>query len=580
MKAKALLFDTRSIQRYIYSGNRLKTNIGASYLVDRVFEDVLVGKILEGTEQEKGLFYGNVDTASRFSPSPVDWSGMEKQCAVAYTGGGNALILFRPDTEDGVEKKVVQAFSQALLTSHPGLHIGAAFGPLDLSSQESFQEGIDDLYKKLKQTQATVFPQVNVPYTGLTLACEVNGETANFCDTKGLIDKKGDDGPRFFSQETAMKTKASEKANQRLRNIFAGLFAGRPSEKLFESYEFPLSLDELGQRQNETRENYIAIVHIDGNNMGQKFRQCKDMEERRILAMDIQRKTETSFAILLEEILAACEGKNYENELDLSPKKNGSIPADKKILPIRPLILGGDDVTFICPAKMAVPFTKRMMEILLADIPADYPQVSSQVARKIDSCAGIAILPTSYPFFRGYVLSEQLCDAAKKRMRATTQDGSALGTAWLDFAILHGEQAPTLEQIREREYRGERGPMHFGPYQVGNQAGKDEKARRHNIENLLACVHAFQRGTKPNASGSAMPMNKIKELRSVLQQSRYQAEQFLVQLDRLGQKMPTIADWAAFLDEKAALWLGTKRPETPYVDAIEMMDFIPEEAAK
>ena len=28
----------------------------------------------------------------------------------------------------------------------------------------------------------------------------------------------------------------------------------------------------------------------------------------------------------------------------------------------------------------------------------------------MDSCAGIAILPTSYPFFRGYVLAEQLCE--------------------------------------------------------------------------------------------------------------------------------------------------------------------------
>ena len=39
---QAILFDTRSIQRYIYTGNRLKTNIGASYLVKHVFSDILV----------------------------------------------------------------------------------------------------------------------------------------------------------------------------------------------------------------------------------------------------------------------------------------------------------------------------------------------------------------------------------------------------------------------------------------------------------------------------------------------------------------------------------------------------------
>ena len=46
-KYKAILFDTRSIQRYIFSGNRLKTNIGASYLVDRVFDDVLLPAVRE-----------------------------------------------------------------------------------------------------------------------------------------------------------------------------------------------------------------------------------------------------------------------------------------------------------------------------------------------------------------------------------------------------------------------------------------------------------------------------------------------------------------------------------------------------
>ena len=36
-KFNALICDTRSIQNYIYSGNLLRTNIGASYIVDRNF---------------------------------------------------------------------------------------------------------------------------------------------------------------------------------------------------------------------------------------------------------------------------------------------------------------------------------------------------------------------------------------------------------------------------------------------------------------------------------------------------------------------------------------------------------------
>ena len=37
---RAILFEIRSIQRYIFSGNRLRTNIEASYLVAHVFDDI------------------------------------------------------------------------------------------------------------------------------------------------------------------------------------------------------------------------------------------------------------------------------------------------------------------------------------------------------------------------------------------------------------------------------------------------------------------------------------------------------------------------------------------------------------
>ena len=582
MQAKALLFDTRSIQRYIYSGNLLKTNIGASYLVDRVFEDVLAGEILEEE------FPGEVDTERRASKERVDWSALDKKCTVAYIGGGNALILFRMDTEDGVQKNIVQKISRRLLSSHPGLRIGAAFGTLEISSPEAFQRGIDALYERLKKTQATVFPKVNVPYTGLTLSCPVNGEAANFCDTKGLMGDKGGkgDGPRFFSQEARAKTEAEETASKQLREKFEKLFKGTEAENLFPAYAFPRALDELGQKRDEARSNYIAIVHIDGNNMGKKFRLlCKDLEDRRILAEEIRRKTESSFAALLQWILKQCEDGAYKEELDLKPKRKGSsVPEQKKILPIRPLILGGDDVTFICPAKTALVFTKYFMETLLADVSDETQEIRRPEARRMDSCAGIAILPTSYPFFRGYELAEQLCDAAKQSMRRLLKEipkeeekaaaaEDLRGTSWLDFAILHGEQAPTLEQIRAREYTGARGPMHFGPYQVGNADAKKTADRVHNIENLIDAARRLLKGANDAGNApSVIPKSKIKELRRVLQAGEDEAGRFLAQMARMGQRLPQIDDWKSYED---SLWHNGR---TPYTDAIEMMDFIPEEA--
>ena len=42
MNVKAILLDTQSIQKYIFSGTKLRTNVGASFIVDKVFDSILV----------------------------------------------------------------------------------------------------------------------------------------------------------------------------------------------------------------------------------------------------------------------------------------------------------------------------------------------------------------------------------------------------------------------------------------------------------------------------------------------------------------------------------------------------------
>lgn len=46
MQVNAILFDVQSIQKYIFANNKLKANVGASFIVDRLFEDVLCKEII------------------------------------------------------------------------------------------------------------------------------------------------------------------------------------------------------------------------------------------------------------------------------------------------------------------------------------------------------------------------------------------------------------------------------------------------------------------------------------------------------------------------------------------------------
>ena len=305
-----------------------------------------------------------------------------------------------------------------------------------------------------------------------------------------------------FSQEVRAKTAAAAEANDDLHRRFKDHLKG---------YQFPMELDRLGQRETESD---IAIIHIDGNQMGKKFSDCKSLHERGRLSYQVRKNTEDTFAALLDSIVA--EYDSYGDFLDL----------EEGVLPIRPLILGGDDITFICPARLALTYTRRFMMTL---------------NQYFASCAGIAILPTAYPFFRGYKLAEQACDAAKipsrgkKSSNESSKEESMKSSCWLDFVILHGEQAPKLDQIRQSEYKGHFGNMHFGPYRVDDDGGE------HALTQLLSCTRQF----------TTMPVNKVKELRFTAQKGKEDIRIYLEQLKHMGLRLPHVDGWERF---EEAVW--------------------------
>ncbi len=514
MSVWAILFDTRSIQRYIFSGSKLRTNIGASYIVSNVFQRVLVDDILKRR-------YGEVD--ERWINSVVDFSSEpEKSCQVAYIGGGNALILFR-EADQGECESIVYEFTKKLLYKYPGLQTGVAIGKLDFSTEAAFHETNQRLYNQLKQNQSTVFPQVNVPYTGITHICDVNGEAAN-----AYWYEEGASG-RYVSRETWAKNDAEREAQRKLEDEFTNVLGGK--------FNFPRKLENMGQTPGE---NYIAAVHIDGNNMGLKF-EILNLTERIELSKKVEKKVHRAFASLLGEIVG--EYKDYASSLQLAEE------AGLTCVPIRPIILGGDDITFLCAAKAALSYTVRFMKAMM--------DKKNEDDISIDCCAGIAIQRTSYPFFRLYELAEQACGEAKKEAH------KCIGSSWLDFVLLHGEQAPTLAEIRTAEYSGAWiRNLHFGPYEV---AGDSTSER--NISHLMECVYKLNQDVRKRK----LARNKLKEMRYQLQMGEHDIYAFLEQLRHTGKNMPPVSGWQAYQE---SLWAmrGEQRC-TPYLDAVEMMDY-------
>ena len=514
MQVNAILFDVQSIQKYIFANNKLKANVGASYIVDRLFEDVLCKDVILKLESGADI------TSWKTRRDSI--TSLPASVYVAYIGGGKALILIGNDHANMIES-IIKTFTSQVLTQYPGLKVGVTTGTVTLEDIDERQ-----LFKQLKNNQYTLNPILCPANTGLTTICDYSGDTADTVINFG-------DGERLVATSFTSKFNAFEAANARLKK---DLFGTEDIEWLF-----PSEFDELGQNKStensKTGINDIAIVHVDGNNMGARFISCDGLEERSELSEKVATKTLESFKSLIQWII---------DKYDVLTK---NLELTDKILPIRPIIVGGDDITFVCNARIAVQTAHFLMQELLSD----------NNGMSIDSCAGIAVIPTSYPFFRGYQMAEQLCDSAKSKMR-TYNKGSK--SCWLDFAFLHGETAPTLEQFFANEYSSLTGNMHYGPYRV-YEKGKTCETEHEGLWQLLECTYQFK-------DGRVMAQNKVKELRSVLQDNEHMWTVFLEQLQNTKQSMPEVSGWDAF---KEKLWVKVDgKMRTPYIDAIELIDYV------
>lgn len=105
--------------------------------------------------------------------------------------------------------------------------------------------------------------------------------------------------------------------------------------------------------------------------------------------------------------------------------------------------------------------------------------------------------------------------------------------------------------------------MHFGPYRLDGDIKADNNI---NVleEGILKLAYGKQR----------LPMNKIKDLRHILPRSEHIRKQFVQQLGNNKLSLPQVDAWKAYND---VLW---HEGRTPYVDAIEMIDFYLPEGAE
>jgi len=553
----SVLLDTVSIQKYIFQSNKLKENLGASFLVESIFQQK--NTKIEDSEKNDPLFDLKTVITDIFFPqqfthldhwktNPEKLFISEKPVEIAYIGGGNALLFFQ-DEDKAIE--FIKTWTRNLLIYAPGIQTAVALNKFDFN-QKVFRSERKKLARILDKNQQNFTPQTIIPQHGITAECTRSGYSMDVWNEKTA-------DAAYVSSVTNAKILGAKKSNDAIHLDYQQLLNFSPVKGKTTSFRFPDQLDDLGCIKSE--DNIIAIVHIDGNGMGDQFNQIESLEAFRKLSIDVDKATKSAFRKLLSQIINRYDEIMDELGFDLSGKNaQRSVPTDKegrRLLPIRPIILGGDDITFVCAGKLGIYFSELFLEYFAQE------KVRDNIV-DLTACAGVVMTKTAYPFYRGYNLAEELCSNAKRvRVTEGNQEGS-----YIDFHVSSGGFSGSLKDIREHNYTVAQGNLVFRPYQLGS-----DKTNPRSYQQLLENVREM----------SKMPNSKIHQLREVLTQSEGTTIQYLKQLKYRKESLP---QFTLLEGEETFFYFNPPKDKqhkkddhsskkefmfTPYYDMIELM---------
>lgn len=506
-----VVHDVSEIQQYVFRGNRLRMSVGASELVARLTQDV-------PTLYAQGL------SAQRI-----------------MQGGGKSVYVVDGQTEAEAFRRNVEKWA---LEFAPGLKVASVVTPVDGNGSST---GCGSAVIKTAYKQALAELEINKRrYGPPAMPLAIAGTHA--CGTTGLPASRKLFGS-LFSSEIRAKNSVVRGARRRLDALRLNVL----TDDRQRSYVFPKELDQLGRSVGES--SYIAIVHVDGDGIGQVFQNLVDepgddggfLNRLQDISSKVSDIVSQSFVDLLKNLAAFADGA-----IAAKPDAESLTPAVQLVrhsgstgeyyLPIRPLVMAGDDVTFVCDGRLGLSLATRFLDLL-------YDQDLN--GAKFSASAGVAIIGSHAPFAAGYQLAEDLCRSAKRKRRECQSCLPAI-----DWQIVRGSLLGRLSDMRRRELRLDR-----------RHAGRKLSMR----PMLIRSDHEFswshvEEGLRVFREKWSQRKSALADLVTALRRG---PNAVMALLERLGACLPKLPAPYGHVAKKYGWYLD----ECPYFDALELLRF-------
>lgn len=411
------VIDTTGIQSYVFGSNRLRENIGASYLLAQATGD-WVEEILEK----------NIGVPKAQQKLPIESSNLSAE--LVYAGGGNAMVIFR--THD-FAIEFTRKLSKKVLYDAPGVNLVVAHAEFDWDAG-SLYEVVQELMKnELERKKYGRIPSATLLGLGVTTTCNSTQLPAIGRSDEPKYKMPEESKPYLVSRETGAKLQVVNDANVNLKKeIF--------QPEILKEYKIALDFDDFGRTEGES--SYLAIVHADGNSMGKRFQKIGEGKCDREYINDLRSLSESvnqAGINALKEVTKILV-KSIQPDEQGKKKVKEQFEIKNNFLPFRPIVYGGDDVTFVCDGRLGLELAALYLQKLQKQPIAD--------GEPLKACAGISIVKTHYPFARSYELSEALCREAKRYVKQKKEGNFAA----IDWHIAASGLSGSIQEIREREY--------------------------------------------------------------------------------------------------------------------------------
>lgn len=382
MKYYSLFFEARGIQSYIFDSGKMKEMVGASELVKELCESEL-DRVIDHLGLERIVPKTKDDSRKIANMTP-------NQIFFSRRSGGVFTAIF---ADEAIRDRFLSIWSLLVTNLAPGLEMVCA-----VSESEDFKGLVKKTYDILgynRNTPAAILPEATPMHV---LAPRTGKITVENHPTVG--------GEKVWMDEASIKKlKIAEKTSS---NVLSNSFL---LELYRDNFSFPKNL-EFDNRDKDAfpfrkDSRYLGLIHADGNGLGETLLQLRKSFN-----------DGSEYAVMLRLFSDSLEAATREAAQEATKKLIEKYGKKSGILPMRPLVLGGDDLTVLVRADYAMQFTEDYCKAFETSTEKYFKYLheasGNKIPAKLTACAGIAYVKNNQPFMDAFELAESLCAASKK----------------------------------------------------------------------------------------------------------------------------------------------------------------------